>query len=202
MSGLFQAAEIVDRDRRSANASRTGRRSQLEADVYRSALVMTSAGLDASMTRLVNDAGRVLILKDNPGASGQFKNFLMQAMNKQSVDQDFKDAVLAKTPRDSLISYYLAEKTKASFQGSGDLINRVRNTLGLSQRTITDSELQELDPFFTARNNIVHDMDLKDVKFQSTARWPRSHDIVSDDCSRVFEVAMLFITEAAVLIKR
>ena len=41
--------------------------SKVEVDVVRSAIVFTSAGLDATMKRLVNDVGRALVPRPGTG---------------------------------------------------------------------------------------------------------------------------------------
>lgn len=60
---LFAAAGALEAVRREAKGSKKGRKARLEVDILPSAIVMTSAGLDASMKRLVDDVGRELIVK-------------------------------------------------------------------------------------------------------------------------------------------
>lgn len=53
VSELFAASSALGTARRKANSSPRGRNSVSEVDILRSAIVMTSAGLDASMQLLV-----------------------------------------------------------------------------------------------------------------------------------------------------
>ena len=55
---------------------RRGRKSKSEIDILRSAIVLTSAGLDASMKRLVTDVGRHLIMQNGTGARHEYEEQL------------------------------------------------------------------------------------------------------------------------------
>lgn len=197
VKALFSAADALDSARRQANGSPKGRKSVSEVDILRSAIVLTSAGLDASMKRLVNDVGRELILKKATVARRNYELYLKNEMEKPSTSEPFRQAVLADNPREKLLSFYLAEKTKASFQGSGDLIKRVKKVLGIPNGEVSDSSLKKLDPFFEARNKIVHDMDLKDTTTKSIARVHRDSGTVAAQCNTVFDAAVFLIRGAA-----
>lgn len=197
VEALFSAADALDSARRQANGSPKGRKSVSEVDILRSAIVLTSAGLDASMKRLVGDVGRELILKKGTVARHNYEEYLKNEMAKPSASASFRQAVLADNPREKLLSFYLAERTKASFQGSSDLIGRVKKVLGISNDEVPDSVLKQLDPFFKARNKIVHDMDLNDTKTKSVARVHRDSDTVAAQCNTVFGAAVLLIRGAA-----
>lgn len=73
---LFAAAGALEAVRREANSSKKGRKARLEVDILRSAIVMTSAGLDASMKRLVNDVGRELIVEKEVVLESNISNTL------------------------------------------------------------------------------------------------------------------------------
>jgi len=197
VSGLLDAAEVLDEKRRSSNTSTKGRMSRLEVDVMRSALVLTSAGLDASMGRLVNDAGRALAVKKGTGARHQYEEYLKAELAKPNVGTQWRDAIVSLSPGDALLKVYLADRTKASLQGSGDLKSRVRNALGIPQSVVQDSDLERLDEFFIARNAISHDMDLKDPASNSIARHHRTVEDVVELSDRAFATAVLLIQGAA-----
>lgn len=73
-----------------------------------------------------------------------------------------------------MIEVYIAARTKASLQGSGDLKSRVRDTLGISNAQLPDAQIDTLGQFFKARNAIVHDLDYEDPSaLRSDARWRR-----------------------------
>ena len=71
--GLLGAVQVLDDARRSSNTTAKGRMSKVEVDVVRSAIVFTSAGLDATMKRLVNDVGRALVPRPGTGARHQYE---------------------------------------------------------------------------------------------------------------------------------
>lgn len=194
---LFAAAGALEAVRREANSSKKGRKARLEVDILRSAIVMTSAGLDASMKRLVNDVGRELIVEKGSSARKQYQQYLKEKMPQSSVAKDFRDAVVADEPGEDLLAFYLAERTKSSYQGSKDLLARVKRVLGISNAAVDDHDVMQLDPFFRARNQIVHDMDLKDITTKSIARVRRDAETVAYQCNAVFYVAVLLIRGAA-----
>lgn len=200
--GLFDAVQTISIARRSENASTVGRMASDEVDVLRSAIVFTSSGLDASMTRLVNDAGRFLIGKPSSGAYGRYLEHMKAELAAESVDDDLKVAILSSDPGEAMLSYYLRIKTRASFQGSGDLKKRVRNTLGISSRRVPDSMLEALDDFFLARNSIAHSMDYNNLtKSKSRSRNHRSADDVAALCNGAFVVAADLVHAAAEVVQ-
>ena len=172
--------------------------SRVEIDVVRSAIVMTSAGLDATMKRLVNDVGRVLALKAGSGAAAQYEEFLKRELARQGgMTEPFRNAVLSNDVSTELLKVYLAERTKASFQGSGDLKVRVRQTLGISKKHVPDLDIEQLDAFFLARNKISHEMDLEQPDSSSIARVHRTPATVANQCKGVFALAGALIRSAA-----
>ncbi|MFW0150488.1 hypothetical protein ACNUDN_11775 [Mycobacterium sp. smrl_JER01] len=199
MTGLFSAVAVLDDARRSANSSTKGRMSKVEVDVLRSAIVFTSAGLDAAMKRLVNDVGRFLAQQPGTGARGQFEQYIREQLARPQVTESFRAAVLSIDVSEQMLSTYLGEKTKASFQGSSDLRTRVRETLGIRKTDVPNDDLTALDDFFLARNKISHEMDLKAPDTDSTARVHRNPDAVAAQCAEVFRVGTALICGAAIV---
>ena len=199
---LFDAVDALDAARRKANSSPKGRKSKSEIDILRSAIVLTSAGLDASMKRLVKDVGRYLIGRDGTGTRHEYEEHLKREMAKRRGSEPFHQAVWAVDPAEKLLVFYLAEKTKASFQGSRDLKIRVRHTLGMSKSVVPDSVLENLDSFFDARNEIVHDMDLRNPSTDSVARKHCDVEMVAEQCNLVFDVAVSLILGAVEACKK
>jgi hypothetical protein len=173
-----------------------------EVDLLRSAIVFASSGLDASMQRLVNDAARYLIL--HPMATTarvQYEQFLQGELRAAVVNGALQTAVISRDPAEATLRYYLAVRTKASYQGSGDLEKRVRNVIGISNARLPTATLRSLDDFFLARNRIVHSLDYEDVANSNSRkrrhlRIEEAHDL----CNQVFAVAAdLFAASAEVL---
>lgn len=118
-------------------------------------------------------------------------------MPQSSVVKDFRDAVVADEPGENLLAFYLAERTKSSYQGSKDLLARVKRVLGISNAAVDDHDVMQLDPFFWARNQIVHDMDLKDITTKSIARVHRDPETVARRCNVASDAAVLLIRGVA-----
>ncbi|UYO96062.1 hypothetical protein OED01_10640 [Microbacterium sp. M28] len=190
VEGILQAAELVARQRRVSNSSTAGRPSSGETDLYRSAIVMTSSGIDASMQRLIWDAGSYLIPRPGTLARKQYELGIKEELSgTRKVDEDLKAAVVAADPAQQLLRFYLSRKAKSSFQGSGDLKTRVRNTLGIPGTRVDDATLATLDRFFLSRNRIVHEMDYENVvRSEGRARRHRTRDEVVSMCNRAFLV--------------
>ena len=200
VSGLLDLAQSLSDSRRAANGTAMGRHSEQEVDVLRSAIVFSSSGLDASMKRLVNDAARYLIPEDT-AARKQYEQFMRQQLAADSVDTLLKDAVVAHKAEDALLAYYLTVRTKSSFQGSSDLKNRVCSVLGIPDKRVPESALKVLDPFFIARNNIIHSMDYEDVANSGgRARHHRSIADATRRCDLAFDVAADLMHAAAQVI--
>ena len=198
VEGLFDAAQRLSNARRADNENTKGRMAQEEVDMLRAAVVFTSSGLDASMKRLVNDVGRHLINQPGTAARAQFEAYLKQDLAAPTVNADLRSAIIRVDPSTALIDYYLAARTKASFQGSGDLKSRVRGSLGIADQRVPLSRLKSLDDFFGVRNSIVHSMDYRDVSSASTtARVHRSADQVVGLCGQAFDVAADLMHAAA-----
>lgn len=153
---------------------------------------MTSSGIDASMQRIIWDAGRYLVPIAGSLARKQYELEIKQALSirEGKVDEHLKAAIVEVDPAASLLNYYLAGKARASFQGSGDLKKRVRNALGVANAAVPDADLESLDPFFRARNQISHAMDYEDPRNVSgRKRTHRSVDDVTEMCNNAFRVA-------------
>ncbi|MCX6501140.1 MAG: hypothetical protein NT132_01795 [Microbacterium sp.] len=191
VAGIVSASQRLSDIRRVANKTTVGRLASEEVDLLRSAIVMTSSGIDASMQRIIWDAGRYLIPIGGTAARAQYEAELKQALSgKDKVDEDLKRAIIGAEPAEHLLVYYLRMKTKASFQGSGDLKKRVRNALGVPNSTVPDATLESLDPFFKARNNIAHSMDYeRPDESGRRARVHRSVDDVTSMCNNALGIA-------------
>lgn len=156
---LFDVSQTLSSARRASNVGRQGRMNTQEIDLLRAAIVFTASGLDASMSRLVNDAGRYLITRPESAARAQYEEFLKAEISKPQVSSGMKSAITSADPAGQMVDYYFAVRTKASFQGSEELKRRVRNTLGIPRNRLSDSRIISSDIFFIARNAIVHSMD-------------------------------------------
>ncbi|WP_141715939.1 hypothetical protein [Streptomyces sp. OspMP-M43] len=195
VQGIFDGLSVVRRTRAEARDEFRGRLGTDEQNLLRAALVFTSSGLDACCKRLVRDTASALI-EGNADAARKFDEYLAHELAVGPSDP-VATAIRSKTPRDELIKLYVAARTKASMQGSEDLRKRVRDTLGIPNAKVSKQRLALLDPFFTARNDIVHDMDYEDPSGTGAKRHTRVMESVRGQCDEVFAVASELIASTA-----
>ncbi len=176
--------------------------SQDEVDVLRAAIIMTSSGLDAGLKRLVNDVGRHLIGKPATGARAAYQEYLKRELSKPSTSTGMRNAITDMDPTRKLLDLHLADRTRASLQGSGELRVRVREVLGIPAAYVPDERLASLDDFFVARNRIAHDMDYTSASAHSVKRHHRNPETAAAMCSNAFDVAVALISGAAMVLKR
>lgn len=198
VAGLLDSFNIVHEKKVSGRRNGQGRLGRDEVDLLRAALVFTSSGLDASCHALVADSVPGLIDRTGSVASRKFEDFLTEQLRKPSAA--FQDAVKHPEPRAEFIRLYIRARATASYQGSGDLKDRVKGLLGVPNSVVPDETIDALDPFFTARNNIVHRLDYKDPETDSRARHDRAGSEVVDECNRALEVVAKIILGTAEVI--
>ena len=90
---------------------------------------------------------------------------------------------------------YVAELTRPSLQGTGDL-KTVRDALGITTTRLSDSRLDQLGSFFSARNEIVHELDFVETAGPgSSSRRSRNMNAVRDQCNEVLQLIAEFIRQ-------
>lgn len=187
VSGLLDSFTEVREAARRAKGNAKGRLSRDEGDLLRAALVFTSSGLDACCHQLVRDSLPGLIERGG-NAEVKFRLYLESELRGPKPPDGLLDAIAAADPRCKLIERYVDAKTKASFQGSGDLKERVRDVLGISNHRLPVKSLKALDGFFTSRNDIVHRLDYRDPVSRSVKRHARSPAHVTSECNAVLSL--------------
>lgn len=170
-----------------ATGETRGRLNSDETNLLRAALVFTSSGLDACLHRLVNDCAALVIYRDQV-ASDCFLRFRKEQL-AGPMEGKVKEAILSSDPTGELIAAYTHVKTRGSYQGSGDIADRVKAVLAIPNSAVSRKSISDLDPFFTARNAIVHDLDFTNPTGTGRARNPRLLDPTADECEKVFAVS-------------
>lgn len=198
VTGLFDTLHLVRRTRAAKkNQSTRGRLSSDEQDLLRAAVVFTSAGLDAALTALLREAVPILIA-GNETAHGKFERFLDDQILAPKVSAEFRAAIKDPEPRSSMVRLYVDSLTKASFQGSGDVKDRAREALGLTNKQLPTKRITELDKFFTVRNDVAHRMDhLGAAADAKPARKQRHPTEVGAMCDQALLVVRDLIKAAA-----
>ncbi len=199
VSGLFDTLHVL-REKAASEGDPRGRLSEDQLDQVRAAIMFTSAGLDACLRRLLRDALPGLI-EGGGQAQGRFKGRTIETRLTGNLTKETKAAITDTDPRTRLIELYVEDLAGSSLQGHTDLI-RVRDALGLSDISLADEHLEELTDFFSARNEIAHELDLLDPSGRGD-RGRRHRDLlkVGDQCDRVLHLIEGFIRATATQLK-
>ncbi|MBQ0906847.1 hypothetical protein [Micromonospora sp. U21] len=201
VDGLLDSFNQVRTLALKAKVEARGRLSSDELDLLRAALVFTSSGLDACCHQLVRDALPALIARGGT-AELKFREHLRNELYSPKPPDGLLEAIAAADPRRELIERYVMAKTKASFQGSGDLQERVRDTLGITNKALAKGRFTALDGFFIARNDIVHRLDYENPTSASVKRHHRNPNDVATECDTVLALVADLIHATAELLKR
>jgi hypothetical protein len=135
------------------------------------------------------------------GGTAETKFELFLEAELQAPSQELVAAVKARAPRKRLVALYIERKTKASYQGSGDVTDRVRDLLGITNAQVATSKIKALDNFFKARNDIVHRLDYEDPTSSSNRRFHRAPVEVVAECDRALALINNLIHAAATRLK-
>ena len=200
VGGLLESFTVVRERARQEKRSPRGRLSADQVNLLRAALVFTSSGLDATCQSLLTHALPRLI---STGGSAQkrYAKFIELQLKSANTSSELTAAVMSADPRTALIDVYLAAKTKASFQGSKDLKDRVMGSLGLPNKALPSARFSALDRFFTARNDIVHQLDYEAPSSASTKRHHRAPAEVTATCDTTLALLADLIEATSLLLK-
>lgn len=199
VSGLLDSFNVVHEKKVSDRTNAQGRLGRDELDLLRAALVFTSSGLDAACHALVADCVPELVDRSGSVGARKFETFLdEQSANPTS---EFRAALKAQDPRTQFIRLYVEAKTRASYQGTGDLKDRVRDLLGIPNKTVHTKRIEALAGFFIARNDIVHRLDYINPRSNLTARHGRSPADVVQECDLVLTLVADLIGGAAQVLR-
>jgi len=129
-----------------------------ETDLLRAAIAFAGAGIDAVLKQLLEDTLGVLLVKST-AARGKLDAF---AGTLPKEEPALAKAILVAPSADAkLREVYLERLTKGSLQSEKEL-KAVRDALGIAKTEgFTDARLALHAGFFIARNEIVHELDLK-----------------------------------------
>ncbi|MFD5878478.1 hypothetical protein [Streptomyces yangpuensis] len=183
---------------RAAQDETRGPISEAHRDQARAAIVFTTAGIDACLSALLKDALPTLLRIDGPAHNAFVAHFMKERFKDNKVTQATKKAVVAFDPRTALIDLYVEDLTGPSIQGAKDLA-RCRDALGLKDDpALAQSVLDEHQPFFNARHEVVHELDIVDAAGRGT-RSRRHRDIaaVGEQCDGALQLLRAFIAPTA-----
>lgn len=200
VSALLDTFNLVRTTATIEKRSSRGRLSRDQVDLLRAAIVFTGGGLDAVCQRLVYDSIGKLIDRGGTAAE-KFDGYVRGELYALKPSNELITAVTSSDPRDALIDAYRTAKTRQSFQGSSDVRDRVAKLLGIPDNVLRKSRFDALNSFFAARNDIVHQLDYKDINGTSTARNHRTPEWTIAQCNRVLLLLADLINATASLVK-
>ncbi|MCY4571239.1 MAG: hypothetical protein OXF01_00445 [Gemmatimonadetes bacterium] len=156
-------------------------------------LTFASSGLDSMIKQLVRDTlAEVINLRE--GAQAQFKEFVERRLRRgDAPDYSFVAGVMASPdPRKHLVDGLVVHLTSRSLQSVEEVL-RVGSYFDIpSQKLIPDRNgAREI---FSARNQIVHEMDI-DFERPNRNRRPRKLQDMKAKTQALFHVAHQFLTE-------
>ncbi|WP_205326634.1 hypothetical protein [Glycomyces sp. YM15] len=186
------------RDRKIKNNVNIRRLDHKEVDLLRAAIVFAGAGLDAVLKQLISDTLLRLV-----GISKDARK-LLGSYGSKLVDEEpgVAKRVLASSDRNTeIMHHYLENLTKGSLQSTSEL-KRVRDALGLSAVAhLSDQQLDTFDDFFLARNQIVHELDLKKPSGPGDfTRRNRAMSTSRTQADEALQLALVFIQEVDALL--
>ncbi len=182
------AADLLDAFQtvRNAQGSR-GTTTDTQQDILRAMLVFATAGLDASVKRLVQDALPILAASSRDAQSALDDFGVRRLKPGGDIDARFLvRLVSAADSRAELIDEFVTDLTRGSLQNVEQLM-AVRSALGLRDRGIEQGILG-LRESFRIRNQIIHEMDM-DLAARNRNRTSRTRANMVRDSNRVLSVA-------------
>lgn len=161
-----------------------------DQDLARAALVFAAAGLDSCIKHLIKDSIHSLSAFDQK-VSEQLGKFVRKLIRSESPD-GLADALLANSPRQSLVDSYIYELTGSSLQ-SFDELAKAAGALGIKVDLLTQEKSKIVEVFKT-RNKIIHELDVKfEAKQGQRERSSRTKPRLETDANLLLSLAEKFI---------
>lgn len=202
LQGIFDSLHVVrlaareDRDHR-------GRLTEAEMDLLRSAVVLAGAGMEAVIKRLVNDALPGILAEPHrhPEAVGKYKEHVRQHLQDRKTPNTWLQAILSDDPRPQMVRLYVNQLISGSIQSESDL-RGVRDALGLTVSQVPDEAITRLKGFLTARNQVAHDLDLRNpTDAGSCVRYQRKISVVQGQCDDVIGLCTAFVAGVSAVLR-
>ncbi|MGN9911605.1 hypothetical protein ACTMTJ_29000 [Phytohabitans sp. LJ34] len=157
VAALFEDHYPVVRAQRDAAR---GRLTHIEQDIFRSAIVFTGAGLDATLKELVRSVVPLQVDRSDK-ATSKFRDFVATNLGGSQGDavKRLADILITPNPRQAIVESYVRHLTGSSLQ-SVQQVHDTLSALGLGERAALYREARTLQDLFEARNQVAHELDL------------------------------------------
>lgn len=163
-----------------------------EQDLLRAMLVFAGAGLDSLLKQLIRDSLQALARQDS-AVQEELETFVGRRLRGDPLigqgdagaggRQFLAHILVASTPQQRVAEEYIKDLTGESLQ-SAERLFRATKALGVTPDELK-LEAKELKAIFDARNEIIHEMDIRLESKQKKARKRRSRTI--DDMTQKAE---------------
>lgn len=178
---------------RSARKAR-GAPTDEEQDLLRACLVFAGAGLDSMAKQLVRDA-LPAVVDGHEGAHAMLKQHVERHILREVTDESLSvlaDVLVDPHPRHRLITRMVRDLTAGSLQSSEEVM-RVGSYFDVPSHELV-ADPKELQKIFSARNQIVHEMDV-DFGQVNRNRRSRTKATMTNYTNEVFAVANRLLKE-------
>jgi hypothetical protein len=184
---LLKAFETVRRARHAGRGTSTDE----EQDLLRAMLVMAAAGLDSSLKQLIRDCLPDLARMQD-SVAGELEKYVVRQLRGDQYDAEvaatpsfLAKLLVAESLRDALLERYILSLTGGSLQSPQELL-KVCNALAVD-RVSVGIDARNLGPIFTARNRIIHELDINfDTGIRN--RYSRSRQSMVDYSNALLEI--------------
>lgn len=176
---------------RKARSAGRGIPTDEEQDLLRSMLVMSAAGLDASLKQLIRDCLPDLARK-HESVADELEKYVQRQLRG---DQDDSTAALgnaflakllvAESLRGALLERYILSLTGTSLQSAQELAKACA-ALGVEPSAV-GIKVANLKTIFDARNRIIHELDI-DFEQGIRNRFPRSRKDMTEYSNTLLEI--------------
>jgi len=195
LKATYQAADSFHTSFASIRDARTARGTPTdnEQDLLRACLVFAASGLDAVAKQLIGDA-LPSVIGTSPGAEQQFKTHVERQLKSDSdqLPSIVAAAISHANPRGHLIEGLQAHLTAGSLQSVEELM-RVGAFFDIPSVDLVPN-VEELKKAFTARNQIVHELDI-DLSRSNRNRRSRTKQDLEGHALVVLETATRLLAQ-------
>ena len=188
-SGSFLQVFNTTRKGRNARGAATDK----DQDLLRAMLTFACAGLDSLVKQLIKDA-LPDVINCNEAAERTFRTDIERRVRRgEEIDHRFlADVLTRQRPRDRLIEILVSDLTSQSLQSKDQLL-RVGSFFDIQSDLITPDP-NDLAKIFTARNQIVHEMDIYFSPTDGNRRSRTKQDMVAN-ANEIFRVSKVFLEQ-------
>ena len=174
-----------------------GNPSNTDQDLLRSMLIFAGAGFDASIKQVIKDSFGRLLKRDEDVQNKAVDHFAKRLAKDPASFKDLVRWLLRETPRAAMANDLIKELTSESLQ-SKDQLEKVVDYLKLDKSNVIVVGTKELQGAFTARNSIIHELDVdftKEPQQGKRTRTQRQRTEMVTHTNVVLRIAAGFLVE-------